>query len=67
MPSLAPHPRHKNKELTGADPGFEKEGGAGGSGTSFWAYLGQFRILFKEFSAKTGGRAPPAPPLWIRA
>ena len=35
--------------------------GAGGSGASFWAYLGQFRGLFKEFSAKTGGRAPPPP------
>ena len=55
--------------MTGADSGFEKGGGAGGSGASFWAYLGQFRGLFKEFHAKTGGRAPPAPPppLWIRA
>ena len=25
----------------------------------FGAYLSQFRGLFKEFSAKTGGRAPP--------
>ena len=36
-------------------------------GASFWAYLGQFRGLFKEFGAKTGGRVPPAPPFWIRA
>ena len=36
-----------------ADPGIEKGGGA---------YLGQFRGLFKEFGAKTGGRATPAPP-----
>ena len=54
--------------FAGVDPGFEKGRGAGGSGASFWAYLGQFRGLFKEFGAKTGGRAPPAPPpLWIRA
>ena len=46
-----------------ADPGFEKGGGAGGTVASFWAYLGQFKGLFKEFGAKTGGRAP----LWIRA
>ena len=26
----------------------------------FGAYLSQFRGLFKEFSAKTGGRAPPS-------
>ena len=31
----------------GADLGFEKGGGAGGSGASFVAYLGQFRRLFK--------------------
>ena len=30
----------------GADPGFAKGWGAGGSGASFWAYLGQFRGLF---------------------
>ena len=30
-----------------ADPGFEKGGGAGGSGASFDAYLGQFGGLFK--------------------
>ena len=47
---------------SGADLGFEKGGGAGGSGASFWAYLGQLRGLFIEFGAKTGGRAPPAPP-----
>ena len=50
--------------ITGADPGYEKGGGVGGSGASFWAYLGKFRGLFKEFGAITGGRAPPcAPPL----
>ena len=48
--------------LSGADPGFEKGGGAGGSVASFWAYSGQFRGLFKQFDVKTGGRAPPAPP-----
>ena len=48
-----------------ADPGFEKGGGASGSGTSFEEYLWQSRGLFKEFGAKTGVRAPP--PLWIRA
>ena len=48
--------------MTGADPGFEKGGGAGGSGASFWAYLGQIRGFLKEFGTKTGGRAPPAPP-----
>ena len=53
--------------LLGADPGFEKGGGAGGSVASFWAYSGQFRGLFKQFDVKTGGRAPPAPPLYIRA
>ena len=50
---------------TGADPVFEKGGGADGSGASFEAYLGQFRGLFKEFGTKTGGCAPPvtcAPP-----
>ena len=48
--------------ISGADPGFEKGGGAGGSGASFEAYLGQFRGLFKEFDAKTSVREPPAPP-----
>ena len=48
----------------GADPGFEKEGGAGGSVASLRAYLGQFSGLFKEFGVKTGGHAPP---LWIHA
>ena len=36
-------------------------------GRAFWAYSGQFRGLFKEFTAKTGGRAPPsgsAPGSW---
>ena len=46
----------------GEDLGFKKRGGAGGSGASFGTYLGQFRGLFKAFGAKTGGRAPPAPP-----
>ena len=32
--------------FTGADPGFEKGGGAGGSGARFWAYLGHFSGLF---------------------
>ena len=44
-------------ENPGADPGFEKGGGAiSGSGESFWAYLGQFGGLFKEF----GVRPPPS-------
>ena len=47
----------------GEDLGFEKGGGADGSGASFGTYLGQFRGLFKAFGAKTGGRAPPALPL----
>ena len=55
------------EKLAGADPGFEKGGGAEGSGVRFPAYLGQFRGLFKEFGTKKGGRASPAPPLWIRA
>ena len=38
----------------GADPGFEK---AGGSGASFWAYLGQFSGLFKLNWRKNGIRA----------
>ena len=37
---------------TGADPGFEKGGGAGGSGASFWAYSGQFMGLLKKIGAK---------------
>ena len=52
---------------SGADPGFEKGGGAGGSEASFAAYLGKFKGLLLEIGAKMGGRAPPAPPLWIRA
>ena len=47
--------------------GFEKGGGAGGSGARPQAFFGQFRGLFKEFGAKKGGRAPLATPLWIRA
>ena len=52
---------------SGADPGFEKGGGAVASGARFQDFFGQFRGLFKEFGAKRGGRAPPAIPLWIRA
>ena len=47
-----------------ADPGFEKGGGAEGSGVRFSKYLGQFRGLFKEFGTKRGGCAPP---LWNKA
>ena len=48
----------------GAYPGFEREGGVVGTGAriSYLAYLGQFMGLLKEFVAKTGGHAPPAPP-----
>ena len=46
---------------TGADPGFEKGGGAGGSRARPQDFLGQFKGLFKEFGAKRGGRAPPHP------
>ena len=42
-----------------ADPGFEKGEGAGACPQDFF---GQFKVLFKEFGAKRGGRAPPAPP-----
>ena len=52
--------------ISGADPGFEKGGVAGGSWALPKDFLGQFRGLFKEFGAKRGGRATPAP-LWIRA
>ena len=48
---------------TGADPGFEKGGGAGGSGSRPQDFFGQFRGLFKVFGAKRVGRAPPPPPL----
>ena len=49
--------------MAGADPEFEKEGGAGGSPTqAFLANLGQFGRLFEEFGTKRVGRAPPAPP-----
>ena len=44
------------------DPGFEKGGGAGGSGSRPQDLLGQFRGLFEEIGAKMGGRAAPAPP-----
>ena len=33
-----------------------------GSGARSQDFFGQFRGLFKEFWAKRGGRAPPAPP-----
>ena len=46
---------------TGADPGFEKGGGAGGSGARPQDFFGQFRGFFKVFGAKRVGRAPPAP------
>ena len=48
---------------TGADPGFEKGGGAGGSGARPQDFLGQFRGLFKVFGAKRVGRKPPCAPL----
>ena len=50
--------------LSGADPGFEKGGGAGGSGACPRDFFGQFKGLFKEFGAKRGGRVPT---LWICA
>ena len=51
--------------VAGADPGFEKGGGAGGSGASFGAYLDQIRGLFKEKRVSVRPLRPP--PLWIRA
>ena len=50
------------ESMPGADPGFEKGGGAVASGARSQDFSGQFRGLFKEFGAKRGGRAPPAPP-----
>ena len=50
--------------VIGADPGFEKGGGAEGWGGSSQNFFGQFRTHFKESESKKGGRAPP---LWIRA
>ena len=51
---------------TGTDPGFEKGGGAVGSGARlhklFLTNVGQFRGLFNIFGTKRGERAPPAPP-----
>ena len=48
----------------GADPGFEKGGGAVGSGARSQDFFGQFRGLLKTFGAKSGGLALPcAPPL----
>ena len=49
-------------DYSGADPGFEKGGGAVSSGARSQDFFGQFRKLFKEFGAKRGGRSPPAPP-----
>ena len=48
--------------MAGADPGFEKGGGAGGSGSRPQDLLGQFGGLFEEIGAKMGGRAAPASP-----
>ena len=50
-----------------ADPGFEKGGGAGGSGARPQHFFGQFRGLLKEFGAKMGGRTPPSrsAPVWF--
>ena len=45
-----------------ADPGFEKEGGAGVSGARPQKISSQFRELLIEFGPKRGGRTPPAPP-----
>ena len=53
----------KNEQRSGADPGFEKGGGAGGLGALPQDFFGPFRILFKEFGAKRGEPAPPPPPL----
>ena len=47
---------------TGADPGFEKGGGAGGSWARPQDFFGQFRGLFKVFGAKRVGRVPPCAP-----
>ena len=46
----------------GADPGFEKRGGAVASEARSQDFFGQLRGLFKAFGAKRGERAPPAPP-----
>ena len=51
---------HKSHQtLSGADPGFEKGGGAGGSGVRPREFFGLFRGLFTEFGTKRGGCAPP--------
>ena len=44
--------------VSGADPGFEKGGAQGVRPQDFF---GLFRGLFKEFSTKRDGRAPPPP------
>ena len=63
-----------NVPTTGADPGFEKGGGAGGSGASFWAYLGQFRPppptldprLHKQMLTPTPNFNCTSPPFFIK-
>ena len=57
----------KNGTISGADPAFEKGEGAEGSGHAPRIFFCQFGGLFKEIGAKRSGRAPPAPPLCIRA
>ena len=60
---LLTHPSHFNifsqSSNAGADPGFGKGEGAGGSGARPQDFFGQFKGLFKEIGAKRGGRAPP--------
>ena len=47
---------------SGADPEFEKGGGAGGSGALPQDVFDIFRGFFEEFDSKRGGCALPAPP-----
>ena len=54
-------------QMQGRIQDLKKEWAQGGLRARPPRFFCSFRGLFKDFDAKRGRRAPPAPPLWIRA